>query len=77
MARRCLQGRNVEQRTLLCTRCEKARGACHFCLKIHWCIPPEALARNHKAERTVREEQRTDLAGCVLGGRWHFIDVVD
>ena len=73
------------QRTPLCTRCEGARGACHYCLKIHWCTPPEVLARQHKAERTRVEEQaqrqrlgpEAAAAAQAQAERWHFIDVVD
>ena len=79
------EGWAEKQRTPLCTRCEGARGACHFCLKIHWCTPPEVLARKHKAERTFGEEQaqrqrlgpEAAAAAQAQAERWHFIDVVD
>ena len=28
------------QMTPLCTQCERRHGACHFCRKQHWCVPP-------------------------------------
>ena len=64
------------QRTSLCTRCEGARGACHYCLRIHWCTPPEVLARKHKAERE-RLAPEAAAAAQAQAERWHFIDVVD
>ena len=28
------------QMTPLCTCCDRKWGACHFCRKLHWCVPP-------------------------------------
>ena len=41
----------ANQRTPLCTHCERRLGACHFCRKTHWCTPPEVLAKRHQQER--------------------------
>ena len=79
------EGWAEKQRTPLCTRCEGARGACHYCIKNQWCTPPEVLARKHKAERTFKEEQaqrqrlgpEAAAAAQAQAERWHFIDVVD
>ena len=73
------------QRAPLCTRCEEVRGACHYCRTVHWCTPPEVLARKHKAERTFKDEQaqrqrlgpEAAAAAQAQAERWHFIDVVD
>ena len=49
-----------EQRTPLCTHCERKWGVCHFCRGQMWCVPPAGVGygADMRAGTAPREEAR-------------------
>ena len=53
------------QMTPLCSYCDNARGECHFCSGLSWCVPPPSK-QHHSTEATSTEAASADTTSAVV-----------